>query len=858
MIPTNPGLSFLRMLSRECCSRRLAACLHPAIFCCLTAVLLISIAPAVRAQLPNNSDTPESNTTAHFDVETYEVVGGPKISMDVVFPILAKFTGTNVSGTEIAEAAFALQAEYHKEGFPMTSVAIARGQITNGVVVMNVFQAASPQIIISGVRYDSPANAAMAFTLPPSESAQAPQASAAAAAAAPAAPAPPNPVSLVAPVIAAKPISPKEMAAARDALSKETFKLDTVGPDTRIHVVSTNAGPRFDVEHYVVTGNSVLTSHTIAATITNIDGAFGTNVSFDGVKAVVEQLQQAYHDRGYSTVFVTLPHQKLTNATVKIEVLEGRLQAIDITGNRYFSSNNIMRALPSLHSNMVIDAPVLQAELNRANANQDRQIIPIVGPGSEPGTSVLTLRVKDRLPLHAKVDLDNHYSPGTPALRVNTSAVYNNLWQLEHSIGAQYSFSPEKYKPPDDWPFYDQPQVANYSAFYRLPLGNPVSLENRITANPGSFGFSEATRKFNLPPAGNTPSLTVFASRSTIDTGSANTLNSVITEPGSNPSISEQDFVHSPTINQDIAGRFDYPLTTSGNLQSSFSGGLDFKFYQITNYKTNFFTFVQTNFLNGIPVLPPDVNVVPSLVPITENEVHYLPLSFHYSGNWNDSYGVSTIGLGVGVNLWYDALFATTATATVLTTNSNGTITTNVVTSTKNVTGKKAIQLIAGSSESTGYWVVLNPSYSRTILLHDWTTSFRTDAQLASQPLISPEQFGAGGVNSVRGYPEGDVFGDEGWHMSLEEDTPVHTVGMIRDGTPLTFRASIYTDYAGVYLLDPQGRPRWQRLWGTGMGFTAGAGPHWQAQFLFSWPLISSPDTPAYQPRFDFALTAQF
>jgi hemolysin activation/secretion protein len=837
----------------------LAACLRSAFFFYLNAVVLISIAPAVGAEPPKNAGTPENDTVAHFDVETYEVVGGPKISMDVVFPILAKYTGTNVSGTEIAEAAFALQAEYHKEGFPMTSVAIAREQITNGVVIMNVFQAASPQIIISGVRYYSPTNAAMAVTLPPYAPSQAPgTAAAAAAAAAPAAAAPPNPLSPATPVIAAKPISPKEMAAASAALSKEIFKLDTEVPDTRIHVVSTNAGPRFDVEHYIIKGNTVLSPATIVQVLTNIDGAFGTNVSFDGVKTVIEQLEQAYHDRGYATVAVTLPHQKLTNATVKIDVLEGRLWAIDIVGNNYFSSNNVMRALPSLHTNIVIDAPVLQAEVARANANQDRQIIPVVGPGPEPGTSILTLRVKDRLPLHAKVDLDNQNSPGTPELRLNTSAVYNNLWQLEHSIGFQYGFSPEGYKPADDWKFYDLPAVANYSAFYRLPLGNPVSLENRITANPGTFGYSEATRKFSLPPAGNSPSFTLFASRSTIDSGTSTTLNQTLSPPGANPSISRVDVEHSPEITEDVAGRLDYPLTTSGSLQSTFSGGLDWKFYQLFNYKTNTFTIVQTNFdQNGNPILPPVTSVVPSIVPATENQINYLPLSFRYNGSWNDSYGTSTIGLGVGVNLWYDALFATTST--ILVTNVvNGTNKVTQVSSTQSVNGRKGLQLITGSSESTGYWVVITPSYSRTIVIHDWTTLLRADGQWASQPLISPEQFGAGGVNSVRGYMEGDVFGDTGYHLSIEEQTPAHLVGMIGDGVPLNIQGSIYLDYASVYLIDPQGRPPQQGLCGTGVGFTAAAGSHWQARFLFSWPLISTPDTRAFQPLFDFTLTAQF
>ncbi len=756
--------------------------------------------------------------------------------MDVVFPILSKYTGTNVSLIDIVKAAAALQSEYGKEGYPTPSVAIAREQITNSVVTMHVFQAALPQIVVSGVRFSSPTNnAELPSWSPPIETIPQPAPEVAATNA-------PPPANYV-----PQPATPEQLTIARQRLFQEMARLEAEEKDHRIHVATTNAGPRFEVEHYVVSGNSVLTPQIVGAAITNIDGAFGTNVSFAGVQAVVEQLQNAYHDRGYATVVVTVPQQKLTNATVQIQVLEGRLVAINVTGNHYFSSNNVMRALPSLHTNIVINAPVLVAELNRANANQDRQVTPVIGPGPEPGTSELTLNVKDRLPLHAKVDLDNQSSPGTPDLRLNASAVYNNLWQLEQSVGFQYGFSPEEYKPVGDWNLYDEPDVAFISGFYRMPLGSPESLEERMTTNPGSFGYNEATRKFNLPPTGGQPDFTIFASRSTIDTGTADTFNQSITSPGANPSIGQENVEHSPTIDDDVAGRLDYPLASGGNLQSSFSGGLDFKIFQLTNYKTNIFTITQTNYNGSIPVLPPVTSEVPSIVPTTLNYVEYLPLSLHYNGTWHDAFGVSTFGLGVDANLWFNSLYSTTSY------NSNGVASTSAL-----FRGDAALTNITASSRSSGHWVLVDPSFSRTIMIYDWTTLIRADGQWASEPLISPEQFGAGGVNSVRGYHEGEVFGDDGWHLSLEEQTPIHTVGMLYGNTPLTLRGSIYMDYANVYLIDPQGRPFDQPLWGTGIGFTAAAGSHWQAEFLFSFPLISTPYTPARQPLANFALTAQF
>jgi len=110
----------------------------------------------------------------------------------------------------------------------------------------------------------------------------------------------------------------------------------------------------------------------------------------------------------------------------------------------------------------------------------------------------------------------------------------------------------------------------------------------------------------------------------------------------------------------------------------------------------------------------------------------------------------------------------------------------------------------------------------------------------------------------VRGYHEGEVFGDDGWHVSLEQQTPPHTVGMVFGRTPLVVRGSLYMDYAYTYLLDPQGRAASTPLWGTGVGCVASVGSFWETRFLFSVPLLSTPTTQAYQPFFNFMLTAQF
>jgi hemolysin activation/secretion protein len=796
-------------------------------------------APAAEAPTAAATNTVaglESNAAPCFNVETYVVAGSPRLSMNVVFPLLSKYTGTNVSLAELVKAATDLQAEYRREGHPLTSVAIATNQIVNGTATLNVFQAALPQIVVSGVRYSMLTNnlkiaaAQLTAVIPPPPASNAPPATTAARV-------------IKAVRKPATPLTPEEMAKARAALFQKIAELAAQEKDTRIPVVSTNAGPRFSVRKYLISGNTILTPQTLDRVLTNIDGDFGTNVSFAGVETAMEQLQQAYRDRGYVTVAVHVPQQKLTNATVKLDVVEGRLAAINVVGNRYFSSNNVMRALPSLHTNLLLNSHVFEAELNRANANQDRQIYPVVGPGPTPGASELTLTVKDRLPLHAKVEFNNQNSPGTPGMRVNTSAVADNLWQREHALGVQYGFSPETDKLGNQWDFYDEPSVAYYSGFYRLPLGNPEPIGNVVANNPGSFGYNEATRQFRLPPSTGQPELNLYASRATIDTGVTTLSSGSLFNIPFVRQLNQETVQQGVTINELVGSQLSKPLPQFDSFHSTLSGGLDYKVYSQANYETNIFADTEyTKSSGGGLVARTSYDYIST--PAAQEKMYYLPLEINYNASLNNFIGPAALGLGLSANLWYSSYTDYAGAST----------------NQPNLEGVQSLRNITGSSESSGHWVILRPSYSQSLILPgDWVTTLRADGQWASEPLISTEQFGIGGVNSVRGYHEGEVFGDTGWHVSLEQQTPPHVVGTVYGNQPLTLRGSVYMDWATAYRIDPPaGIPGAVELWGAGFGFAASVGPHWQSRFLFSLPLIGTSLTPSGQPYFNFSLTGQF
>jgi hemolysin activation/secretion protein/AraC-like DNA-binding protein len=608
---------------------------------------------------------------------------------------------------------------------------------------------------------------------------------------------------------------------------------------------STNAGPRFTVEKYLVSGNSVLAPGILGGILTNVPDAFGTNVTFQSIQAALGDLQMAYRERGFVTVSVGLPPQKLTNGVVKVKVTEAPLAAINVTGNRWFSTENVRRALPSLRTNMLLNSHIFQRELDVANASRDRQIYPVIGPGPEPGTSALTLKVKDQFPMHGRVEINNQSTPGTPELRVNSSLQYDNLWDLDHQVGLQYSFTPEQWKANDYFnttPF-DDPLIANYSGYYRMPLADASSVEREVESNPTSFGYNEVTHKFSLPPPSGRPELNFYASRSTSETG---VIKGAATNVVNNPPglvITSQDSGDNLTLNENIGGRLSVPLRELAGISSTVFLGLDYKHYRSASYNTNNFYAVSVyqdtsgNFItNTAATHSGQTPVYPS--------VDYLPLNFGLNSSILDSWGTTFFNFQANVNL------------AVLASSKMGTNAFN---------RRVGFENVAYSPEAKNNYVILQSGVTRDQAIgKGWTLRLHADGQWASTPLFSNEQLAMGGMAGVRGYSEGELYGDTGWRLSIEPRTPQVNIGMVDGDLPFWVRASAFVDYGEVYRLDPTPGSVFssQQMLGVGSGVTANIGSHLDARLTVAWPLLTDKASPAGAAAGSlivyFAIGAQF
>jgi len=379
--------------------------------------------------------------------------------------------------------------------------------------------------------------------------------------------------------------------------------------------------PTIAIRGYQIDGNTALPPGEFDL-LTNYIG----DLDFAKMREGLGKMQLRYRELGFPTISVTLPQQKLTNGIVHVKVVEGRLSDIVIAGNRFYSTANIQRALPSLTTNILLNTKWFQPELDAANQNRDRQIYPVISPGPEPGTTELELKVKDRLPLHGRVEVNDKSSPGAPLLRVDTALQYGNLWQREHQIGFDYNFSPQDYKPDGSvHGFYDLPLVTSYSAFYRLPLGGGGNRREDLDRQPVTFGFDEVSHKFNLPPPAARPDITFYASRSASATPVRyGPLSIIFTNTLAN--ISSQFGQQNFTFNDNLGARLTIPLREFAGVRSAVSIGADFKSYDAPTFSTNL-TYFSLYALDtfGHPVLVTNETI--SLPSNSRADLSYIPLS---------------------------------------------------------------------------------------------------------------------------------------------------------------------------------------------------------------------------------------
>lgn len=130
------------------------------------------------------------------------------------------------------------------------------------------------------------------------------------------------------------------------------------------------------------------------------------------LNAIVRIVQDTYRAGEHPFMDVGAPPQNVQSGVVQIVVTEYRVGAVEVTGNRHFSTP-LIKGMSDLRSGEVLTLPRLRAALDDYNQNPFLTVDGVVRPGRDTGTTDLVLEAHDRFPLRVYAGYDNQ---GVPTL----------------------------------------------------------------------------------------------------------------------------------------------------------------------------------------------------------------------------------------------------------------------------------------------------------------------------------------------------------------------------------------------------------------------------------------------------------
>jgi hemolysin activation/secretion protein len=433
----------------------------------------------------------------------------------------------------------------------------------------------------------------------------------------------------------------------------------------------------FDILEFQVEGNTKLPQVKIEAAVYP---HMGEKKTVNDVEKARDALEKSYHQAGYLTVLVDIPEQEVNSKIVKLNVTEGKVSKLRIKDSHYYSLGRIKELSPSIKEGEVPHFPALQQDITRLNRTADRRVTPVLKAGKEFGTVEVDLKVEDKLPLHASLELNDRYSQDTTRWRLGGSIRYDNLWQRDHSLSLSFQISPQ-----------DIDEVQVLAANYLMRFDESDML------------------------------LALYGVRSKSNVATVGGIN----------------ILGDGTI---FGARLIKPLPSVENYFHSITFGVDYKDYgQTIDFGDKFKT------------------------PIT-----YVPLLASYSGNWQGS-GSST-QFTTGINFGLRGLVAEE----------------------KEFDDKRT-----GARPN---FFIAKAEIERTQALPKGFEGYiKLDGFFSGSPLISNEQYLAGGADTVRGYLEAEASGDQAVRTTIEIRTPqlLKNTTWIKD-----FKLAAFYDIARLNTID--------------------------------------------------------
>jgi hemolysin activation/secretion protein len=200
--------------------------------------------------------------------------------------------------------------------------------------------------------------------------------------------------------------------------------------------IPTEATEKITVKSFEFSGNTAFTNEQLSEIV---KGYLDRPISFAELLEARSAITQYYVDAGYVTSGAYIPPQELQEGVVKIEIVEGKLEDIQITGTSHLSPDYIRSRL-ELASDPPLNIPRL------VEALQLLQLDPLIdkisaelSAGPVPGLSLLEVDITEADSFSLAATVDNGRSPSVGTFRQKIELREGNVFGIGDAFNFGYT-----------------------------------------------------------------------------------------------------------------------------------------------------------------------------------------------------------------------------------------------------------------------------------------------------------------------------------------------------------------------------------------------------------------------------------
>lgn len=199
---------------------------------------------------------------------------------------------------------------------------------------------------------------------------------------------------------------------------------------------STPVPRNIEVQQFLINGSTVFAPADFDLILSEFTDR---PLSFAELLQARSKVTELYTDSGYITSGAFIPPQELSDGMVNIQILEGEIEEITVTGTNHLKPNYVKNRLQVATSGalnvdqLLTGLQMLQLDPLIENLSAE------LSAGSRPGRSLLDVTVREASPYRGSFSIDNGRAPSVSSFRQQANIGHANLLGYGDALDLSYT-----------------------------------------------------------------------------------------------------------------------------------------------------------------------------------------------------------------------------------------------------------------------------------------------------------------------------------------------------------------------------------------------------------------------------------